>query len=112
MYFDTLSYLLFLSFVTLLFWRFPHRYHKPLLLLSSYVFYMSWLPVWGLILAVMTIANYLFVIRLAAAERERRGFLRNFFMFQSERTDFLQIYGVHHWKFPEPLGDVSCIRRL
>jgi D-alanyl-lipoteichoic acid acyltransferase DltB (MBOAT superfamily) len=73
MHFDTLIYLFFLSLVTLLFWRLPHRFHKQLLLLASYVFYMSWLPAWGLILAVMTAVNYLLSIRLAAAERGRRG---------------------------------------
>ncbi len=73
MSFDSLTYLFFLSLVTLLFWRLPSRFHKPLLLLASYVFYMSWLPAWGLILAVMTAVNYLLGIRLAAAERGRRG---------------------------------------
>jgi alginate O-acetyltransferase complex protein AlgI len=73
MRFDTFGYILFLSFSTLLFWRLPHRFHKPILLVASYVFYMSWLPVWGLILAVMTAVNYLLGIHLAAAERGRRG---------------------------------------
>ena len=104
MYFDTLSYLLFLSFVTLLFWRFPHRYHKPLLLLSSYVFYMSWLPVWGLILAVMTIANYLFVIRLAAAERERRGFFVIFLCFNLSVLIFYKYTGFIIGNFQSLLG--------
>jgi len=41
--------MLFLVIVVLLYWNLPTRFRVPLLLLASYVFYMSWSPPHGLI---------------------------------------------------------------
>lgn len=58
MLFSSLSYLLFFPAVLLAFWLLPHRFRNVLLLVSSYYFYMSWIPVYGILLFVLTLLNY------------------------------------------------------
>lgn len=48
MLFNSPIYLIFLAITVLLYWNIPHRFRIPLLLLASYVFYMSWSPPHGL----------------------------------------------------------------
>ncbi len=60
MLFNSLAYLIFLPLVVLLFWASPHKARAPLLLIASYVFYMSWKPVYGLLILGLTVVNYLF----------------------------------------------------
>lgn len=49
MIFSSFLYAAFLAITVLLYWNLPHRFRVPLLLLASYVFYMSWDPPHGLI---------------------------------------------------------------
>jgi len=58
--FNSLQYLVFLPTVFLLYWLMPHRARVPLLLVASYVFYMSWNPKYGLLIFLLTLANFLF----------------------------------------------------
>ncbi len=58
MLFSSLSYLLFLPAACLAFWLLPHRFRSTLLLLGSYYFYMSWIPIYGVLLFLLTLANY------------------------------------------------------
>ncbi len=71
MLFNSLQYLVFLPTVFLLFWLVPHKWRVPLLLVASYVFYMSWRPVYGLLIFGLTLANYLITPRVAAASTEK-----------------------------------------
>ncbi len=61
MLFNSLQYLVFLPTVFLLFWLTPHRFRVPLLLVASYVFYMSWRPIYGILIFGLTLANFLLV---------------------------------------------------
>ena len=61
MLFNSLQYLVFLPTVFLLFWLVPHKVRVPLLLVASYVFYMSWRPVYGLLILGLTVANFFLV---------------------------------------------------
>lgn len=61
MLFNSLQYLVFLPIVFLLFWLVPHKFRVPLLLVASYVFYMSWKPIYGLLIFGLTLANFLLV---------------------------------------------------
>lgn len=70
MLFNSLAYMIFLPVVVLLFWSCPLRLRVPLLLIASYVFYMSWKPVYGLLILGLTVANFLFGVRVAK-EREK-----------------------------------------
>lgn len=49
MIFSSWTYVFFLMAVLLLYWTAPQRFRIGLLLLASYVFYMSWSPPFGLI---------------------------------------------------------------
>jgi len=69
--FNSLQYLVFLPIVFLLFWLVPHKWRVPLLLAASYVFYMSWRPVYGLLILGLTVGNFLLVPRVAAAATEK-----------------------------------------
>jgi alginate O-acetyltransferase complex protein AlgI len=59
--FNSLQYLVFLPIVFLSFWLVPHRFRIALLLIASYVFYMSWRPVYGLLILGLTLGNFLLV---------------------------------------------------
>ena len=65
MLFNSLQYLVFLPAVFFLFWVVPHRLRVLLLLAASYVFYMSWRPIYGLLIAGLTLGNFLLVPYIA-----------------------------------------------
>jgi alginate O-acetyltransferase complex protein AlgI len=65
--FNSLQYLVFLPVVFLLFWVVPHKWRVPLLLVASYVFYMSWRPIYGLLIFGLTLGNFLLVPLIAKA---------------------------------------------
>jgi D-alanyl-lipoteichoic acid acyltransferase DltB (MBOAT superfamily) len=56
--FNSFSYLIFLPFVVLLYWLIAERYRRLLLLVASYLFYMNWLPAYGLLILALTGVNY------------------------------------------------------
>jgi alginate O-acetyltransferase complex protein AlgI len=74
--FSSLSYLLFLPVACLIFWllpagkvggRFTIDLRSTFLMLSSYYFYMSWIPVYGVLLFTLTLANYFLGQLISAA---------------------------------------------
>lgn len=76
MLFNSLEYLIFLPVVVLLFWAVPHKFRVTLLLVASYVFYMSWRAEYGLMLLGLTAVNFLMGLKLAdAAEKARKLWL-------------------------------------
>lgn len=72
MLFNSLQYLVFLPTVFLLFWVMPHKLRVPLLLVASYVFYMSWRPIYGLLIFGLTLGNFLLVPLVAKATEEKK----------------------------------------
>ncbi len=77
MLFNSLQYLLFLPAVFVLFWLAPAKLRVPLLLVASYVFYMSWRPEYGLLIFGLTLSNFLLVplISKARSQPERKSWL-------------------------------------
>lgn len=71
MLFNTIQYALFLPVVAILFWISPQRLRVPLLLIASYVFYMSWRPIYILLILGLTVFNY-FAGLLIAGQPERK----------------------------------------
>lgn len=67
MIFSSFTYVLFLLLVLLAYWNAPHRFRIPLLLLSSYVFYMSWSPPFGLIYGPVIFLDSLYFYGLGQA---------------------------------------------
>jgi D-alanyl-lipoteichoic acid acyltransferase DltB (MBOAT superfamily) len=58
MVFSSLNYLIFLPVVLFAYWLTSGSLRKVVLLIASYIFYMSWLPAYGLLLLAMTLFTY------------------------------------------------------
>ncbi|MBU6452244.1 MAG: MBOAT family protein [Cyanobacteria bacterium REEB67] len=58
MLFTSLAYLFFFPVVFAAYWCAPKSWRRELLLFASYVFYMSWIPAYGLLLFFLTVCNY------------------------------------------------------
>jgi alginate O-acetyltransferase complex protein AlgI len=56
--FNSFTYLIFLPVVVLLYWVVPERFRRVLLLVASYIFYMNWMPAYGLLIFGLTVVNY------------------------------------------------------
>lgn len=75
MLFSSFNYLVFLPVVFGLYWVLPDKFRKPLLLVASYIFYMSWLPKYGLLLFGLTVVNYFLGLLISRAEERKKLFL-------------------------------------
>lgn len=70
MIFSSLQYLLFLPIVVFLYWRTRGGARLTLVVVASYIFYMSWLPVYGLLLLALTVANWGLALVIAKASQK------------------------------------------
>jgi alginate O-acetyltransferase complex protein AlgI len=77
MLFDKPVYLVFLTLVVLLYWRFPWRAQNVLLLFASYFFYGWWDWRFLCLMATSTVVDFFLALRIAgsSSERERRAYL-------------------------------------
>ncbi|MBX9688590.1 MAG: hypothetical protein K2X27_17910, partial [Candidatus Obscuribacterales bacterium] len=64
MLFNSFTYLIFLPLVVALYWLLPPIARRVLLLVCSYVFYMHWMPTYGLLILGLTLANFYFGIAI------------------------------------------------
>jgi alginate O-acetyltransferase complex protein AlgI len=73
MLFTSFQYALFLPIVVLLYWVLPRQARLPMLLLASYLFYMSWMPIFILLILGMTLFNWLLgkVLHNAATDKRK-----------------------------------------
>jgi alginate O-acetyltransferase complex protein AlgI len=60
MLFNSIKYLVFLPVVFALFWLSPQRFRTPILLVASYIFYMSWRPIFVFLILGLTTVNFFF----------------------------------------------------
>ena len=74
MIFTSFAYLLFLPTVVILYWLLPQRFRLPMLLAASYLFYMSWIPIFGLLILGLTLFNWLWG-KLLAKSADRKKFV-------------------------------------
>lgn len=72
MLFNSFTYLLFLPTVVALYWFLPKAARRALLLVASYLFYMNWMPAYGLLILTLTVVNYLLGLGIAAFEKKRK----------------------------------------
>ncbi len=72
MLFNSFTYLVFLPLVVALYWVVPVRLRTWLLLVASYLFYMNWIPVYGLLIVCLTLINYGLGLGIAKANKNRR----------------------------------------
>ena len=78
MLFTSITYLIFFPLVLACYWLSPLSWRRPLLLIASYVFYMNWLPQYGILLFLLTALNYglgLGMAANAAFTKARHGLL-------------------------------------
>jgi alginate O-acetyltransferase complex protein AlgI len=70
--FNGFTYLVFLPLVVILHWLLPKSYRKTLLLLASYIFYMHWMPKYGLLIFALTMINYGFGLAIAGTQLHKK----------------------------------------
>lgn len=75
MLFNSFTYLLFLPIVVGLYWLLPVICRRSLLLIASYVFYMNWIPAYGLLIVALTVVNYFLGLGIAQKEHLRKKLL-------------------------------------
>ncbi len=75
MLFNSLTYALFLPIVVALYWASPIKLRVPILLVASYVFYMSWRPVFILLILGLTVVNYFFGFFIHRSEKNKKPWL-------------------------------------
>lgn len=75
MLFNSFTYLLFLPLVVLLHWSLPAKFRRTLLLIASYIFYMNWMPTYGVLILALTVINYGFGLAIAKAEAGKKAIL-------------------------------------
>jgi alginate O-acetyltransferase complex protein AlgI len=73
--FNSFWYLIFLPSVVLLYWASPRVVRTVLLVIASYIFYISWKPIYGLLIFGMTLANYLVGLGLVRFEARKKAIL-------------------------------------
>ncbi|MBV9818677.1 MAG: MBOAT family protein [Solirubrobacterales bacterium] len=72
MLFSSATFLIiFLPLLVAVHWAVPTRARVPLLLVASYVFYLSWNPIYGLLLAGSTVGNFALAKLLERTNRSR-----------------------------------------
>ena len=81
MIFSSIEYLVFLPIVVFLYWRTSGWKRLGLVVAASYYFYMSWFPIYGILLAVMTTLNWCLGLALGSDRaREEKGLAKTLFI--------------------------------
>ncbi len=75
MLFNSLQYALFLPVVVALFWLSPQKFRVPMLLVASYLFYMSWRPVFIFLIVGLTVINYVLGLKIAESQAKKKSWL-------------------------------------
>jgi D-alanyl-lipoteichoic acid acyltransferase DltB (MBOAT superfamily) len=76
MLFNSFGYLVFfLPAVVAAFWLCPQRWRPMLLLIASYGFYMSWKPIYGLLIFGLTLGNYILGLLISQSVHYRKWWL-------------------------------------
>ncbi len=71
MLYNSFTFLLFFPVVVLLYWLCPNSMRKGVLLVVSYLFYMNWEPVYGLLLAGVTLVTFGGGIMMERTEKKK-----------------------------------------
>lgn len=81
MLFSSPLYLIFLALVAFTYWMLPARFRVPLLLVASYIFYMSWSPPHGLMYGPLIFLDSLYFYWLSRAMVRWPQFKKNLLIF-------------------------------
>ena len=72
MLFNSLQFMLFFPIVTILYFLLPHKFRWGMLLAASCLFYMAFVPVYILILAVTIVIDYFAGMWIEDSQGKRR----------------------------------------
>ena len=110
MLFNSLHFLVFFPVVLGLYFGLPPRWRAPLLLASSYYFYLSWKPAYGLLLAGTTLLDYYSGRRIGrlATPAQRRPWL---YLSLASNLGTLFIFKYFNF-FTEMAGDLAAALHL
>lgn len=72
MLFNSFTYLVFLPAVLAVYWLVPFKLRTLVLLIASYIFYMSFRPEYGILILGMTAVNYFFGLAIARSTTKRK----------------------------------------
>ena len=75
MLFSSISYFIFFPVILALYWTAPVRARRAILLVASYVFYMSWIPIYGLLIFLLTVVNYFTGLLIDSFRRQGKALL-------------------------------------
>jgi D-alanyl-lipoteichoic acid acyltransferase DltB (MBOAT superfamily) len=112
MLFNSLAFLIFFPIVTILYFLLPHKYRWALLLGASCYFYMSFVPVYILILALTILVDYFAAIFIEKSEGKTRKlylsisvwttiailFVFKYFNFFNDNVR--ELAEILHWNYP------------
>lgn len=71
MLFTSLQYVIFLPLIVAAYWICPAKFRLPLLLVASYYFYMSWMPIFIVLILGMTLFTFFWGKLLEKTERKK-----------------------------------------
>lgn len=72
MLFNSFEFLIFFPVVTFLYFLLPHKYRWLMLLMASCIFYMAFIPIYILVLAVLILIDYAMGILIEKSEDSKR----------------------------------------
>ena len=75
MQFQSISFLLFLVIVFLIYWRLPDKHRWKLLLVAGYFFYASYNPLYVLLLFGVTVLTYLTTLQMERVKTHHKKWL-------------------------------------
>ena len=75
MLFNSISFLLFFPIVLILYWGIPNKFRNALLLLASYYFYMSWEPIYAVLIVFTSISTWICGIMVYKTERKKKQYI-------------------------------------
>src|SRR4030066_714116 len=111
MLFNSFSFLIFFPTVTVLYFLIPHRYRWFFLLTASCIFYMAFIPIYILVLALTIVIDYTAGLLIEKAEGEKRrwflimsivstcGVLFIFKYFNFFNANLSQLARFLHWNY-------------
>ncbi len=112
MLFNSISFMLFFPIVTILYFALPHKLRWFMLLTASCIFYMAFVPIYILILAVTIVVDYFVGILLCRMEGRNKklfliisivsnvGFLFVFKYFNFFNENLTNLANMLHWNYP------------
>ena len=71
MLFNSLAFAVFLPIVFMIYWAVPHKFRWPILLVSSYYFYMSWNPEYVILIFLTTMVSYAAALGIERAAQKK-----------------------------------------